>query len=358
MGIYDRDWARAGVQVRDPLEFTVPLFRVAGIRVELHLLFLVFLGFELLRGAFEGTFWFTAQWLGILWASVLLHEFGHCWGARVTGGTADRILMWPLGGLAFVAPPERPGASLVCTVAGPAVNLLLMIAAAIPLCTGFGTWEVLPLNPFRPFIPVDRGLLFQVVDHPASQFLQLAFTVNYSLLLFNLLPVFPMDGGRMLQGILWMRMPKMRSLFLAATIGQYGAILMGVGALVWGQFRMFGIALMCLLECRNTLAIAAAVLQRDAAGGPFRPDLRYVEAPRDDAPSDEGRTRKPGFWERRRNDAARKQAEADRLAVQVSEAEVDRILDKIHREGLDSLTPSEQAALKAATERRRAADKL
>ena len=69
----------------------------------------------------------------ILFVSVLLHEFGHIFGARIMGGQGDDILIWPLGGLAFAAPPRRPWPSLVCTACGPLVNVLICIVTAIAL---------------------------------------------------------------------------------------------------------------------------------------------------------------------------------------------------------------------------------
>ena len=104
------------------LNMTFPLGTYAGIAVRLHITFFFALLFFL--GVFGLTF-HTLQITALLFLCVLLHEFGHCFGCRAVGGHADRILMWPLGGLAMCAPPRRPWPEFVTVAAGPMVNLLL-----------------------------------------------------------------------------------------------------------------------------------------------------------------------------------------------------------------------------------------
>ena len=116
--------------MRDPLSWSVPLGRLFGITIRVHILFpAVALGL-ILRVAFgkefEAGLWIEVVVLmGLMFVSVLLHELGHCFGARLVEGDAHDILMWPLGGLAYVDVPHTPRANLITTAAGPAVNLLL-----------------------------------------------------------------------------------------------------------------------------------------------------------------------------------------------------------------------------------------
>src|SRR5262245_17142640 len=136
--------------MRDPMTWSLKLFRVFGITVRVHFLFiavvLVLVGREAFfrESAPAGAWWAMAVMCGLLFVSVLLHEFGHCFAARSVDGDASEILMWPLGGLAFVDVPHTPRANFVTVAGGPAVNLGLCALTAVLL--GFASY--LPsLNP-------------------------------------------------------------------------------------------------------------------------------------------------------------------------------------------------------------------
>src|SRR6266481_411076 len=113
-----------------------PIFRLAGIQVYLHFTWFLVAWYEINSGKlrYESSTWAVIEYVG-LFAIVLLHEFGHAFACRSTGGRADRIVLWPLGGLAFVDPPMRPGAVLWSIAAGPLVNValypVLHVAAAM-----------------------------------------------------------------------------------------------------------------------------------------------------------------------------------------------------------------------------------
>src|SRR5438876_8210872 len=126
--------------MRDPLSWSIPLVRVFGITVRVHVFFpLVALGI-ILRVHFlkdnppQSKLWIDAAvMVGLLFVAVLLHEFGHCFGARLVGGDAHEVLLWPLGGLAAVDVPHTPRAHFLTTAAGPLVNLLLCLATGCAL---------------------------------------------------------------------------------------------------------------------------------------------------------------------------------------------------------------------------------
>src|SRR5215813_13229843 len=112
----------------NPMTWSVPLFRIFGITVRLHVLFPIVAIGLILRAACQkdvipGTWTDVAMLMVLLFVSVLLHEFGHCFGARLVDGDANEILMWPLGGLAAIEVPNTPRANFLATAAGPAVNL-------------------------------------------------------------------------------------------------------------------------------------------------------------------------------------------------------------------------------------------
>src|SRR5262245_14673225 len=126
--------------MRDPFLWSIPLGRLFGITIRVHLLFPVVAVGLILRYAYQqnppyipGT-WIDATMLCVLLlVSVLLHEFGHCFGARWVNGDATEVLIWPLGGLATVDVPHTPWAKFLTTAAGPAVNLVLCLLCGLLL---------------------------------------------------------------------------------------------------------------------------------------------------------------------------------------------------------------------------------
>ena len=141
-----------------------------------------------------------------------MHEFGHALACRQTGGQADTIVLWPLGGIAFVKPPARPGAYLWSIVAGPLVNVILF-----------------PLFTFFAFMATK--LHWKTVHPDFYQFILIVCFMNAALLFFNLIPVYPLDGGQILRGLLWLKVGPIRSLKAASIIGFGGAILFALLAI-------------------------------------------------------------------------------------------------------------------------------
>jgi Zn-dependent protease len=190
-----------------------PLFRVSGIQVYLHFTWFIVAALEAVRFGrrYHAPIWGLFEYLA-LFGIVLLHEFGHAFACRQTGGQADRIILWPLGGIAFVKPPPRPGAYLWSLAAGPLVN-----AALFPFFT------VLAFAAVRWQWRITDPDLFQFV-------FSLAF-INGFLLFFNLLPIYPLDGGQIVRGLLWLWIGPIRSLKIASVIGFAGAVMFAVWAI-------------------------------------------------------------------------------------------------------------------------------
>src|SRR5438105_5834840 len=109
-----------------------PLFRIAGIQVYLHWAWLLVAYFEIINrvNRYQSMAWNVIEYLA-LFGIVLMHEFGHALACRQVGGQASRIMLWPLGGVAFVQPPPRPGALLWSIAAGPLVNVVLVPITAM-----------------------------------------------------------------------------------------------------------------------------------------------------------------------------------------------------------------------------------
>src|SRR6202034_24324 len=113
---------------------SIRLFRFAGIDLYLHFSWFLVAVYEIQsrKGNYSSITWSVLEYLA-LFLIVLLHEFGHSLACRQVGGTANQIVLWPLGGVAYVDPPPRPGATLWSIAAGPLVNVALM-----PVLLGLG----------------------------------------------------------------------------------------------------------------------------------------------------------------------------------------------------------------------------
>jgi len=181
------------------------LGRVAGIDVFLHPTFLLLLAFGLLRGGFESVLFVSA-----VFGCVLLHELGHALTARRFGIETRDITLYPIGGVARLERmPRAPGAELLVALAGPAVNLLIALGlmSLRPLgVEGDASWS--------------PSLFALAVDE--------LITVNVALALFNLIPAFPMDGGRVLRALLSGWLGRAQATMIAATIGRGLALAFGV----------------------------------------------------------------------------------------------------------------------------------
>ena len=220
---------------------TIRLFRFAGIDVFLHWSWFVVAVFEIDQraGGYSSIAWNVLEYLA-LFAIVLTHEFGHSLACRQVGGTPDRIVLWPLGGVAYVNPPPRPGATLWSIAAGPLVNVaLLPVLFVLGLASGTLGWA--------NTMPNLEALLRSV------------FYINAVLLIFNMLPIYPLDGGQILRSLLWYPLGRARSLMVAAVVGFAGVA--GLAALaVWIRSAWFFVlAAFILMNCWTGLQRARAL---------------------------------------------------------------------------------------------------
>ncbi len=282
----------------------------------------------------------------ILFFVVLVHEFGHCFGARYTGGEADEILLWPLGGLAYVNPPHNPTAHMITTVAGPMVNVILCMICTLVLVLWTGSLGAVPWNPLHPTTPIDPAIFPTTGQWWVMQF----FGISYFLLLINLLPIFPFDGGRVVQAWLWPRKGYKASMMIATTTGMVGALLVGLVALFMEEsWLLLMIAVFGYITCyqsRRTLRHEA-----EFGAGEFGYDFSqgYTSLNGDEAKAE----RRPGFFERRRARKEAVRAARETQAREEHERAVEQILQKISQTGMASLTARERRILEDETERQR-----
>src|ERR1700691_4006480 len=120
---------------------SIHLFRLFGIDVFLHWSWCLVAAYEIQsrKGSYSSVTWNVLEYLA-LFLIVMIHEFGHALACRQVGGRADRIVLWPLGGVAYVDPPPRPGATLWSIAAGPLVNVVLIpiLCIAVTACRSGG----------------------------------------------------------------------------------------------------------------------------------------------------------------------------------------------------------------------------
>ncbi len=332
----------------NPINWSFGVGSLFGIRIRLHLLF-IFGGLILVFGELrDGGGWAGLGYglgsMALLFTIVLLHEFGHCFGARSVGGYADEILLWPLGGLASTCPPHDPRAHLVTVIAGPAVNVILLLITAIVILLWKGTLDALPLNPFHPFhtnVPYAAG--------GWHYWLVVFFTLNLIILLFNLAPVFPFDGGRVLQCILWFRKGFVPATLIATGVGMVGAVVLGVLGLATEEVIFFAIAFFGYFTCwQQRQMIKAGMFE---TGNEFGYDFSHGYTSLEAEPDQPERP--PSLWQRRRERKEARRAELEATRLEEYRREIDRILNKVHHDGIQSLTAKEQRLLEEETQRQR-----
>jgi Zn-dependent protease len=224
---------------------TIRLFKFSGIQVYLHFSWFLIAAYEFTNrvGAYERPIWSALEYLA-LFGIVLLHEFGHALACRQTGGTADQIVLWPLGGIAFVSPPRRPGAVLWSLAAGPLVNVLLLPILFIAVLVTAGE-------------PSD-----------SSRWVSNVWSMNWMLLVFNMLPVYPLDGGQILRAVLWFPLGEIRSLQIASVLGLVGAVVLAGLALLFRIMPAIWVGVMAFFLISRAIAgwqYAKALVQEENA---------------------------------------------------------------------------------------------
>ena len=247
--------SRPNINPLNPMRWSFQIARIAGTEVRIHVTFLLFLawiGFSYYQvggaaAAIPGVLFIIA-----LFACVLLHEFGHALAARVFGIPTPDITLLPIGGVARLQRmPDKPWQELIVAIAGPLVNVV--IAAVLIFVLG------------------GQAALEHVeqMQQPGAGMLAKLASVNVMLVLFNLIPAFPMDGGRVLRSLLAMTMPYGRATQISAWIGQALAFVFGFIGLFTNPMLIF-IAFFIFLGAQQE---SAAAQMKDLSQ-----DLRVGEA--------------------------------------------------------------------------------
>jgi Zn-dependent protease len=232
------------------MRWSLNIGRVFGIRLELHVTFLLFLGWVavdqgLLAGRPEAALAAVGLTL-LVFACVVLHELGHALAARRFGVVTRDIVLLPIGGVARLERmPARPQQELLVAVAGPAVNVAIAIVLVLLMVLSGRSTALVDLG---------NGLL------------ETLLLVNVAMVLFNMIPAFPMDGGRVLRSLLALRLPFLQATRIAAGVGQVAALVLGAAGVFF--LHNWVLALAALFVFQAAGRERALVQARTAPAGP------------------------------------------------------------------------------------------
>ncbi len=355
--------------MRDAFTWSFPIGYLFGITVRVHFLVPILILGLVWRASDKiyhpGTWQDMAVILALMFLSVLLHEFGHCFAARRVDGEADEVLLWPLGGLARCDVPRTPWANFITALGGPMVNLILCLVAALALAFLIEPGYRPPWDPFHPPTRVDAAGHIRLftwsnetgeplwVDSLPALLLVRLFWVNWVLLLLNICLIgLPFDGGRMLQCVLWHFLDYKQGLQYAIFAGFGIMIILLVVSIAFEAVLVLLLAWFCYSACKQELIM----LEGGGDDSPFGYDFSqgYTSLEREDEPPAAPPKRKKQNllqrWLQRR--AARKIQQAQQRQAD-DDRRMDELLEKIQRYGKESLTDEEQRFLKRVSDRYR-----
>ena len=212
------------------------LFKIGGTAVRIHVTFFLLLAFIGAANYYDGGFDAAVQgvvFIVILFVCVVLHEFGHIVAARQFGIATPTVTVLPIGGVASLERmPEKPGQEIVVALAGPLVNVVIALVLFLLAGASLDVTDMARLGDVQP------SLMSRVAE------------ANVALVIFNLIPAFPMDGGRVLRALMAIPLGFTRATRLAARIGQALAVVLGI-------LGLFGSPLLVLIAVFVFLAAGA-----------------------------------------------------------------------------------------------------
>ncbi len=348
--------------MQDPFAWSIPFGRLFGIAIRIHILFPFMAVGLILRAAFQenavpGAGADATLIVLFLFFSILLHEFGHCFGARSVNGDAQEVLLWPLGGLASVDVPHTPRAHFITALAGPAVNFVLALGCLLLL------WLTAGVRPWFGFEYLGRGHDGLVAldlwgggradfaPYSAAVLLHHFFWVNYVGFLFNMVLVgYPMDAGRIFQSIMWKYVGYRRATLAAVYAGFVTMFAVGLYSIVSNDVLPAFLALFIYAQCKREWFVLETGGEDSLFGYDF--SQGYTSLERDEAPTAPPQRRKGWFRRWLEQRAARKALRAEEQRV-ADEGRLDELLEKVQREGMSALTDEERRFMKRVSDRYR-----
>lgn len=313
-----------------------PVGKVARIQVNVHwslLLYALYLLYQFRHNAQLGLLSIL-----ILWSSIFLHELGHCFAARQQGGSADKVVLWVLGGLAECQVERRPWPQFVVAIWGPLVNIgLAAIGVAILWPTlGFGLW-VLPWSEWPPL----TGLGLNAVA--------LLVRINLALALFNLIPAFPLDGGRVFHAALWHKQGFTKAMGTTIVLAFVCAAAIALYALTIRESVLFFVALFIVIGAyQQRRALQMGGLTQGASEPPWARSAQAYERAKSGG-DDKDDEDKPGAIARWKAERARKKEEAEAARKVEVAQRLDEVLARVSEVGMQGLSEEERSFLDEAS---------
>jgi len=325
---------------------------IRGIEVWVHWALVFFFGIELVNNLLVVEEHPILSWtvsVAAFVVSLLVHELGHAFAARRLGGGADRIVLWPLGGLALCDVPQDPRSHFWLAAAGPlAGGALGALAAGICLAVGWSLFPIIYLGEPFPFV----RLLVQYL-----------VLWNVFLGCINLIPCYPLDGGRMLHAALWARMEShAQALLVTLRVGHVAAVFCLVGGLIllvslWGQkvsehpFQQalkWGLLITALMHFVESKVIQHRLAHGEEDEGIFGYDFSrgYTSLERTAIRPARGRK---SFLKTLRDRFRGRSITLKREREKQMRERLDGLLQKVHEGGLDSLSRAERRFLVKAS---------
>jgi stage IV sporulation protein FB len=362
--------------MRDPISWSFPVGRLFGVTIRIHVFLPLLMLALVLKATTQGVSLGEASLLmAILFASVLLHELGHCFAARAVDGDASEMLLWPLGGLAYCDLPHTPKAHFVCAAGGPAVTAILALISGSALLFCSLTPPLNPLeSPYQPRLWNWRDAAYRTpagpsvgeAEAPSAKteghfeitaarpagpqplaFWQViaaqVFWLNWVGFILNLLPGFPLDGGRMTQAVLWWQSGDYRaSMATASYAGFIVMLIIAVFAVVGDSVLGLCLALFIYVNCKQQLIMLESGGEESPFGYDFSQGYTSLEGA---APAAPPRRKRLNFWQRWLQKRTAKRAQRDIERRESEDRRMDELLDKVQTHGFSSLTDEERRFL-------------
>lgn len=297
---------------------------------------------------------------GVLFTSVLWHEMAHIVAARQTGGAGERVLITPIGGMAYVQTAPTLSANIITPAAGPIVNLMICVMALPAVVQSVHIREA--FNPlYLPALQFEQQILADV--------LILAFSINWVLFLINLVPVYPLDGGQILKALLQAKAGREAAVQIYLKVGTVIAwVILVAGLLLPGEPTKFLVcfgAIVLVLNREESFRSRMAVDSYDESfmgydfsegytslerSAPLKEEEGEVE-PEDESTASGKLSAGPlQRWKERR---LAEKLERDKQLEEEAEQQLDEILSKLHDKGMESLSDAERRVLENASNRYR-----
>ncbi len=347
--------------MHDHVSWSLGLGRWGGVHVRLHVFFLLFAAFTFYVSRSEpdaagssSDDWIALQSLAVLFVSLLLHEMGHVWAVFRLGGYVEQIVIGPFGGLGSIEGVMHPRWELLTCAAGPLANLLVCVLCA-PILLVTPDAIVGLLHPLAP-----TGL---TVGSTTIVLLKLAFWINWVLLLINLLPAFPFDGGRALRAAILTKWPDVDR--RGASLVVFGVAKLAAAAMVVVALVLEFEDAMSPMPTKFALILLAILLFFSARQQDRREEEEEIDENLlfgsgfshglDDLDHDLEESPNAGTGPLRRWMEQRRESRLARQKVVEAEEErrVDEILERLHVHGMESLSAEDRSLLQRVSDRYR-----